>query len=154
MTTSAWTEDRIDRLKTLWREGKTADQVARDLGHGISRSAVLGKVHRLGLSNGRSRRSVQAPPAGVKAVKALPIRALDIPSVAPTPSPAAQSGLATLLSVRRFQCRWPMDAPGASDLSVCGRRVERGAFCGPHAQVAYRPARDNATALERLARLD
>lgn len=154
MTASAWTEDRIDRLKTLWREGKTADQVARDLGSGISRCAVLGKVHRMGLSNGRSRRSVQPPPARAKAVKARPIRPLDITSAAPPLASAAQPGLATLLSVGRFQCRWPMEAPGAPVLSVCGRPVERGSFCGPHAQVAYRPARDTAHGLERLARLD
>lgn len=53
MTTSVWTEDLVDRLKILWREGRSAAEVARALKNGVTRSAVLGKVHRLGLSEGR-----------------------------------------------------------------------------------------------------
>lgn len=60
MTSSTWTESRVARLKTLWREGRTAEEVARALGDGVTRSAVLGKVMRLGLSEGRPARA--APP--------------------------------------------------------------------------------------------
>lgn len=48
----SWTDERVDELKNLWAEGVSASQIAVRMG-GISRSAVLGKVHRLGLS-GRS----------------------------------------------------------------------------------------------------
>ena len=58
MTASAWTEDRVGRLKTLWHEGQTAEQIARDLANGITRCAVLGKVYRMGLSAGRPERPV------------------------------------------------------------------------------------------------
>ena len=62
MTASAWTDDRIDRLKTLWLEGRTAEQIAAELKNGITRSAVLGKVYRMGLSAGRpARPPVRSP---------------------------------------------------------------------------------------------
>jgi GcrA cell cycle regulator len=44
----AWTEERIDRLKKMWTQGATASEIAEKLG-GISRNAVIGKAHRLGL---------------------------------------------------------------------------------------------------------
>ena len=53
----SWTEERIDRLKAMWTEGATASQIADELG-GVSRNAVIGKAHRLGL---------EARPSPVKA---------------------------------------------------------------------------------------
>src|SRR5437764_8652553 len=44
----SWTEERIERLKTMWHDGATASQIADELG-GVSRNAVIGKAHRLGL---------------------------------------------------------------------------------------------------------
>ena len=44
----SWTEERIDRLKKMWQDGATASQIADELG-GVSRNAVIGKAHRLGL---------------------------------------------------------------------------------------------------------
>jgi GcrA cell cycle regulator len=44
----SWTEERIDRLKKMWHDGATASQIADELG-GVSRNAVIGKAHRLGL---------------------------------------------------------------------------------------------------------
>ncbi len=46
----SWTDERIDRLKAMWAEGSTASQIAEDLG-GVSRNAVIGKAHRLGLES-------------------------------------------------------------------------------------------------------
>lgn len=46
----SWTEERVETLKTMWGEGKSASQIAKELG-GVTRNAVIGKVHRLGLSN-------------------------------------------------------------------------------------------------------
>jgi GcrA cell cycle regulator len=45
----AWTEDRVETLKKLWSDGLSASQIAKQLG-GVTRNAVIGKVHRLGLS--------------------------------------------------------------------------------------------------------
>jgi GcrA cell cycle regulator len=46
----SWTDDRVEILKKLWIEGQSASQIAKELG-GVTRNAVIGKVHRLGLSN-------------------------------------------------------------------------------------------------------
>ncbi|MCF8706570.1 GcrA family cell cycle regulator [Rhizorhapis sp. SPR117] len=46
----AWTDERIDQLKSMWEKGMTASQIAEDLG-GVSRNAVIGKAHRLGLQS-------------------------------------------------------------------------------------------------------
>lgn len=45
-----WTEDRVELLKKLWRDGQSASQIAKEVG-GVTRNAVIGKVHRLGISN-------------------------------------------------------------------------------------------------------
>ena len=57
----SWTDERIDRLKELWTQGMTASQIADELG-GVSRNAVIGKAHRLGL---QSRPSPVKPNEGV-----------------------------------------------------------------------------------------
>mgnify|MGYP006277037693 CR=1 FL=1 len=46
----SWTEERVELLKKMWSEGQSASQIAKELG-GVTRNAVIGKVHRLGLSN-------------------------------------------------------------------------------------------------------
>jgi GcrA cell cycle regulator len=51
---NAWTEERVERLKKLWSDGLSASQIAAELGGGVTRNAVIGKVHRLGL-RGRAR---------------------------------------------------------------------------------------------------
>ncbi|HEY0627574.1 MAG TPA: GcrA family cell cycle regulator [Allosphingosinicella sp.] len=81
----SWTDERIDRLKELWSKGMTASQIADELG-GVSRNAVIGKAHRLGL---QSRPSPVKPnePAPVKA-KAKPAPA---PEAKPAPAPVAKA---------------------------------------------------------------
>ncbi len=75
----SWTDERIDRLKQLWSQGITASQIAEELG-GVSRNAVIGKAHRLGL---------QARPSPVKANDPAPAaKAKAKPAAAPSPTPA------------------------------------------------------------------
>ncbi|MCG2662699.1 GcrA family cell cycle regulator [Brevundimonas sp.] len=154
MTASAWTDDRIGRLKTLWLEGQTAEQIALDLANGITRSAVLGKVHRMGLSAGRSGRPAKRPGPGPKPSRLAPTRSLPARPLDARPVVATEHGLATVLSVRRCQCRWPFGEPGAADFTLCGQPVMRGAFCALHAAIAYRPAADTPCPLDQLARLN
>jgi len=73
----SWTEERIDRLKAMWTEGATASQIADELG-GVSRNAVIGKAHRLGL---------EARPSPVKAGEEKE-RAAPSAAAAPAPKPA------------------------------------------------------------------
>ena len=47
----AWTSDRVQLLTILWQKGNSASQIATELGEGVSRNAVIGKIHRLGLSH-------------------------------------------------------------------------------------------------------
>ena len=70
----SWTDERIDQLKAMWERGLTASQIAEELG-GVSRNAVIGKAHRLGL---------QSRPSPVKANEA-PKRAA-APARKPTPA--------------------------------------------------------------------
>ena len=46
----SWTDERVELLKKLWNQGLSASQIAAELGGGVTRNAVIGKVHRLGLS--------------------------------------------------------------------------------------------------------
>ena len=63
----SWTDDRVEILKKMWGEGQSASQIAKELG-GVTRNAVIGKVHRLGLSN----RTATAAPAAAPAAAAKP----------------------------------------------------------------------------------
>src|ERR1043165_7469683 len=55
-----WTEERVELLKKLWLEGLSASQIAGVLGEGVTRNAVIGKVHRLKLS-GRAKPASSTP---------------------------------------------------------------------------------------------
>ena len=82
----SWTEERIDRLKAMWTKGSTASQIAEELG-GVSRNAVIGKAHRLGLESRPS--PVKAGEEKEKKAKAAPAPKAQKPAAAkPAPSPA------------------------------------------------------------------
>jgi GcrA cell cycle regulator len=59
----SWTDERVETLKRMWNEGQSASQIAKELG-GVTRNAVIGKVHRLGLSNRVGAAPTPAPAAG------------------------------------------------------------------------------------------
>lgn len=68
----AWTDDRVETLKRMWGEGASASQIAKELG-GVTRNAVIGKVHRLGLSNRNSdEKPVEAKAASAPKATAKP----------------------------------------------------------------------------------
>ena len=60
----SWTEERVETLKRMWGEGQSASQIAKELG-GVTRNAVIGKVHRLGLSNRAALPEATATPEAV-----------------------------------------------------------------------------------------
>ena len=98
----SWTEERIDTLKTMWEAGQTASQIAEALG-GVSRNAVIGKAHRLGLQSRPSpvkpNEPAAVPPAAAAPVPVSPPFESEIappappppatPQVAPEPDPVA-----------------------------------------------------------------
>ncbi len=82
----SWTDERVEKLKAMWGEGQSASQIAKALG-GVTRNAVIGKVHRLGLSN-RATGSKPAASAAVASPEAKPAKAASkaaAPSATPTP---------------------------------------------------------------------
>ncbi len=165
MSDQAWTDDRVDRLKSLWNDGLSAAQVAKALG-GVTRNAVIGKVHRLGLAGrvkpigpaaaqGRRKDDLPAevevetlvveeptlpePPAIVahRPAPNFPLR----PSPAPEPVALAVSERVTIMDLRDSMCRWPMGDPTSPEFRFCGARSITGLpYCTQHAQVAYQPA--------------
>jgi GcrA cell cycle regulator len=84
----SWTDERIERLKAMWTKGSTASQIAEDLG-GVSRNAVIGKAHRLGLESRPS--PVKAGEEKEKKAKAAPAPKAIKPAAAPKPSAAPEA---------------------------------------------------------------
>jgi len=80
----SWTDERVETLKRMWAEGQSASQIAKELG-GVTRNAVIGKVHRLGLSN---RNGGPAPAAAPAAKAEAPKPASETAQAAPEPVPA------------------------------------------------------------------
>lgn len=89
----SWTDERIDRLRELWSQGITASQIADELG-GVSRNAVIGKAHRLGLQSRPSpvkpNEPAPAPAPKAKAEKPAPAPKVEAPAREPRPEPVAR----------------------------------------------------------------
>ena len=71
----SWTDERVETLKKMWSDGQSASQIAKELG-GVTRNAVIGKVHRLGLSN-------RATPGAAAPAKPAPEKKAAKPAPAP-----------------------------------------------------------------------
>lgn len=155
----AWTDDRVETLKKLWAEGHSASQIANQLG-GVTRNAVIGKVHRLGLS-GRTTpsRPVKRPPRlarpkprSQKVAAAAPGQSSAQPAATESrPAPAEKVTLpplklengetASILNIRESMCKWPIGDPADPNFAFCGRKAECGPYCAEHAKVAFQPAK-------------
>ncbi|HJV41584.1 GcrA family cell cycle regulator [Caulobacter sp.] len=139
-----WSEERTATLKKLWLEGLSASQVARQLG-GVSRSAVIGKVHRLGITVRetpiRQRvASVRAPSR--MASRQRPARETQATRAAPSYERIEEDLLPTsgILGLGAHSCRWPIGHPENDDFGFCGRPKSsaRGSYCEQHSQGAFR----------------
>lgn len=139
-----WSEERTATLKKLWLEGLSASQVARQLG-GVSRSAVIGKVHRLGITVRetpiRPRATTVRAPSRIQARR--PTReAAAAPRVAPRFEATEEDLLPTsgILGLGAHSCRWPIGHPENDDFGFCGRpkTSARGSYCEQHSQGAFR----------------
>jgi GcrA cell cycle regulator len=152
-----WSDDRVELLKKLWSDGLSASQIAAEMG-GVTRNAVIGKVHRLGLS-GRGKAStpgvqrarkprVAAPPAATRLNVALaPRPAQPRPAAAPVPELLEEevvvplSERVTIMELRESMCRWPLGDPTTPEFRFCGAKSITGLpYCTYHARVAYQPA--------------
>lgn len=153
-----WTEDRIEALKALWQAGQTAKQVSLVLG--VSRNAVIGKVHRLGLG-GRHSPAAPRSVAG-QTPRRIPVRTWTASAPKPAASPrpmrrryvesAELPPIAQLLTLGVRSCRWPIGHPDEAGFGFCGRdRAGAGPYCAHHRQFAYRAAPRPAAYVDRIA---
>lgn len=165
----SWTDERVELLRKLWNEGLSASQVAAEIGAGITRNAVIGKIHRLGLSQRAKtaiapRPRVAKPPRQQAPVRshapsmmgnvalALAPRALALPEIRPQEEVVIPlSERVTIMELREAMCRWPIGDPTTSEFRFCGARSPGGGpYCGYHAQVAYQPAQDRRRARDQM----
>jgi len=129
----SWSDDRVDLLRKLWGEGKTAAEIAKELGEGVTRNAVIGKAHRLKLSS-----RVSPIQQNAKKIKAN-TRVAAAPPRRPTKKVPIYLGKQVQMEdLRDRMCRWPNGDPQGDDFSFCGcRTVEGTPYCADHAAIAY-----------------
>ncbi len=160
----SWTDERVELLRKLWSEGLSASQVAAELGAGITRNAVIGKIHRLGLAE-RAKTVVSSRPRIPKA----PRQAQQQRSTMTVPVTHGNTALVyapqtliiarsrpeeevvipmservTLMELRESTCRWPIGDPTTPEFRFCGgpSPVGGGPYCAYHARVAYQPSQE------------
>ncbi|MGB3720297.1 MAG: GcrA cell cycle regulator [Proteobacteria bacterium] len=155
-----WTDERVEQLKRLWAEGLSASQIASRLG-GVTRNAVIGKIHRLGLSgrattsrtkSHRSRPRPNTVPTAKRTAKTRfagvgnpALRALYQPEVESFVPPAEEIEIPvherkTLQQLTESSCRWPIGDPQSEDFHFCNRTKVPGLpYCEVHARRAYQP---------------
>lgn len=160
----SWTDDRVALLKKLWGEGKTAAEIASELG-GVTRNAVIGKAHRMKLSNRVS--PIQQNKKIKKAAEAASAAPTKAPAAANTsvpPAPAAEKPVVKrgrkkqeapvvnkgkrldLIELSGSMCRWPMGDPRDDNFGFCGCSAVPGLpYCAEHAAVAYQTSSRSRT---------
>lgn len=133
----SWTDERVGLLKKLWGEGKTAAEIASALG-GVTRNAVIGKAHRLKLSNRVSPIQQNKKPANSSQ------KPENKPKAAPQRIESDEVGEYTLAELEHNQCRWPFGDPKSETFGFCGAEKIAGVpYCEEHAIAAYQPATRN-----------
>jgi GcrA cell cycle regulator len=152
----SWTDERVEALKKLWSEGLSASHIAAELG-GVTRNAVIGKVHRLGLA-GRAKSPTSSAPRPRKPrphghmlrvsrpsvrgntalAHAYELEAEAEPELVDNVIPMGQRR--TLLELTESTCHWPIGDPGQPDFFFCGgQTVANLPYCAYHSRVAYQP---------------
>lgn len=158
----SWTDAAVATLKTQWADGKSASEIVVLIAdrHGLrkTRSAVIGKVHRLGLGGrgrpwsprgaGPARRPPPAPKGSREHPGRHPARRMEAPrrAVPPRPAPplpdiATLAPTASLETLAPTSCRYPIGDPGAAGFGFCGRPAhDRGPYCAAHRAACRPPA--------------
>lgn len=174
----SWTDERINTLKKMWKEGKSAAEIAKTLGKGVTRNAVIGKAHRMGLSGRPSPIKKPAPPkkdaapkvAKTAAPKAAPAKKAAAPAASAKVVPPSREaeelkklesaapkigGGVALIDLTERMCKWPIGDPKDADFSFCGLTIRAGTpYCPEHAAMAYQASsRRSGTAIGRGAKV-
>jgi GcrA cell cycle regulator len=146
----SWTHERIEQLKKLWEAGYTASNIATELG-GITRNAVIGKAHRLGLS-GRMKSKSKVSSVSIVRKRKMPVnKNSKIIELTTSVEPMNPTSFA---DIKDGLCRWPLGEPEDSDFKFCGRKCAEGMiYCTEHHSLAYQPlnqARQKRTSRKRF----
>jgi len=147
MRNRGWTDERLDRLRLMWQDGKTAAAIAAELG--VSRSGVLGKIFRLRLgakAGDKTKKSAKSKTNRQKRKSKRRARPVELTrrrgqskeaAAPPTPAP----GPKTLFELTNNCCRWPYQRPGTREFFFCGAAdadLENGMpYCAHHMRRAY-----------------
>ncbi|MBX3598754.1 MAG: GcrA family cell cycle regulator [Rhizobiaceae bacterium] len=163
-----WTDERVELLRKYWSEGLSASRIAAQLG-GVSRNAVIGKVHRLKLSSrGRTAtvatRQKKVPTVTKTVVKTAAPRTVTTTTTVSIGATALQaqfdvepvarrhlrpvedvvvpiSRRLSLVQLNERTCKWPNGDPLMDDFNFCGNDVCEGSpYCKYHAKLAFQPA--------------
>jgi GcrA cell cycle regulator len=178
----SWTDERVETLRKLWLDGKSASQIAAELSNGITRNAVIGKVHRLGLSGRVKAPAPAAPrprPAKPQATQQRPVVTTRTMTTSASPMTRGATALAyapreemlpierpaaedvvipmservTITDLREAMCRWPLGDPATSDFRYCGAKSPIGTpYCTFHSRVAYQPVQERRRERDRERR--
>ena len=179
--TLRWTDERIEQLKTLWQQGHSASQIALMMGDGITRNAVIGKVHRLKLSGDRPTTFRRNHTVRVVKQRKMVRRYNPAkPDLRPIIVPGLQGrkvgkGLGGMpmdyvdgdlsMAVPHNQplqkktgpvrdCCFPMGDPRKRDFKFCCEKTLPGMpYCELHARIAFQPANKKKDDEKRLAAL-
>lgn len=158
---SSWSEERVEQLKKLFEAGLSCSQIAAELGH-VTRNAVIGKLHRLGLGNLRPKKEASPRPARPARTRKAVLRqvlasrdeahveaeALD-PAILDAPCTATEfddripaEQRKGVLDLEYGDCRWPFGDPTTPEFFFCGARALAGGlpYCGRHSRMAYTTA--------------
>ncbi|QDL99268.1 GcrA cell cycle regulator [Rhodopseudomonas palustris] len=169
MTALTWTDERVEQLKKLWEGGLSASQIAAELGN-VTRNAVIGKVHRLGLS-GRAKSPTSAAPRQRKARPVQQMMRVTRPvargntalahafEVEAEPDPIAFDNVVpmnqrlSLLELNEATCHWPVGDPSSPEFFFCGGKSLPGLpYCAHHSRIAYQPVGDRRRSAPKTTR--
>ena len=133
----SWTYERVEKLKQLWEEGLTASRIAAELGE-VTRNAVIGKAHRLGLSG---RMASKKSTGGISIIRKKRVnisqnqKVINIAPVINEPMNPTD-----FENIKDGLCRWPLGEPEEIEFKFCGRNTQEGfVYCQSHYKQAYQP---------------
>lgn len=151
----SWTEEKVSILRQYWGSGKSASGIAEIIG-GMSRNAVIGKAHRLGLAGQTSpikEKKAKAKPTAVLTPPSAPaVRRARVPVTTANVIELQSGGGTTILALTERMCRWPHGDPKKPGFRFCGKSSTPGApYCAEHLKLAYQPPAPKRRDTERRA---
>ena len=133
----SWTYERVEKLKQLWEEGLTASRIAAELGE-VTRNAVIGKAHRLGLSGRMASKKSNGGISIIRKKKVNISQNQKVINIAPVINEPMNP--TDFENIKDGLCRWPLGEPEEIDFKFCGRNTQEGfVYCQSHYKQAYQP---------------